>query len=33
VMVLLAPVVVRRFVLRNETRIVPAADADEAARA
>jgi membrane AbrB-like protein len=33
VMVLLAPIVVRRFVLRNEARIVPAADADEAARA
>jgi membrane AbrB-like protein len=33
VMVLLAPVVVRRLVLRNEPQIVPAADADEAARA
>lgn len=33
VMVLLAPVVVRRLVLRNEGRIVPAADADPVARA
>src|SRR4051794_35834473 len=32
VMVLLAPVVVRRLVLRNEGRIVPAADADPVAR-
>jgi uncharacterized membrane protein AbrB (regulator of aidB expression) len=33
VMVLLAPVVVRRLVLRNEPRIVPAANADEVAAA
>src|SRR4051794_25153299 len=33
VMVLLAPVVVRRLVLRNETKIVPAADAEPVARA
>jgi membrane AbrB-like protein len=33
VMVLLAPVLVRRLVLRNEPRIVPAADADEVAAA
>jgi membrane AbrB-like protein len=33
VMVLLAPVVVRRLVLRNEARIVPTADADPVARA
>jgi uncharacterized membrane protein AbrB (regulator of aidB expression) len=33
VMVLLAPVVVRRLVLRNDGQIVPAADADPVARA
>jgi membrane AbrB-like protein len=33
VMVLLAPVVVRRLVLRNESKIVPAADAEPVARA
>ena len=33
VMVLLAPVVVRRLVLRNDPRIVPAADVDPVARA
>src|SRR4029079_5033973 len=33
VMLLLAPVILRRLVLRNEPRIVPAADADEVAAA
>jgi membrane AbrB-like protein len=33
VMVLLAPLAVRHLVLRNDTRIVPAADADPVARA
>jgi membrane AbrB-like protein len=33
VMILLAPVVVRRLVLRNDARIVPGADADPVARA
>jgi membrane AbrB-like protein len=33
VMILLAPVVVRRLVLRNDANIVPAADADPVARA